>query len=307
MAINVGSKYYKNTEDGRMVIRVLNHHDDICKCCDLSSGTIKEYKDSTINDEFIELTPDMKLDIMITEDHDKTKDVYVWVYRSDMIAAGSVEPIVMLRANVYSYFKNLSAQGNEVWVGDCLNHIDNPDQKSLIELAEFEKVIESQAVSFYITDDVNDIIACLRRKFKNHVDSVLNEMSNSFAKQLNIKGFSRTLEELMFSNNFIAETQMVFNIHKVPWKIILDEDSYDKNGDIVLNEKQIKAIEDVLRKSIIDVKVISYDKDVDISKIVQYEHFMISDETNKIYLIAYRTVSEYPVDDDIARGMGLAK
>ena len=307
MAINRGSKYYKNTDDGRKVIRVLDHHNNVCKCRDLNTGNLEDFKPSQLNDEYIELNPEMKVDIMITEDHDRIKDVYAWVYRTDMIAAGSVDPIVMLRANSYSYFKNITAKGNDIWVGDCLNHIDNPDKKSLIQLAEFEKVIESQAVSFYITDDVDDIVVCLNKKFKARVDSILNEMSDRFAKQSTIKGYSRTLEELMISNNFIAETQMVFNIHRVPWKIILDQDSYDKNGDIVLNEKQLKAIEDILRKNIADVKVISYDKDVDISKIVQYEHFMISDETNTIYLIAYRTVSEYPVDDDIVRGMGLVK
>ena len=130
-------------------------------------------------------------------------------------------------------------------------------------------------------------------------------MSNKFAKQPNIKGYSRTLEELMHKNNFIDEVRMSFNIYKIEWKIILDEDSYNVNGDIILNEKQTNALEDMLRKEIADVKIIPYDKDVDISKIVQYEHVMVSDQTNQIYLIAYRKIADYKPDNDIARGMGL--
>ena len=307
MAINLGSKYYKNINDGRIVVRVLNYHDDTktAKVINLSTKETEIMEASILNDQYIELVPDMKLDIMITEDEDGTKDVYAWVYRSDYIAAGLVKAIAMLRANCYSYFKNLTAQGNDIWVGDCINSIDNPDQRALLDLAEFKKIVESQHYSLYVTDDINDIIQCIGKKFKHRIDSVLNEMSNKFAKQPNIKGYSRTLEELMHKNNFIDEVRMSFNIYKIEWKIILDEDSYNVNGDIILNEKQTNALEDMLRKEIADVKIIPYDKDVDISKIVQYEHVMVSDQTNQIYLIAYRKIADYKPDNDIARGMGL--
>ena len=307
MAINLGSKYYKNINDGRIVVRVLNYHDDTktAKVINLSTKETEIMEASILNDQYIELVPDMKLDIMITEDEDGTKDVYAWVYRSDYIAAGLVKAIVMLRANCYSYFKNLTAQGNDIWVGDCINSIDNPDQRALLDLAEFKKIVESQHYSLYVTDDINDIIQCIDKKFKGRINSVLNEMSNKFAKQPNIKGYSRTLEELMHKNNFIDEVRMSFNIYKIEWKIILDEDSYNVNGDIILNEKQTNALEDMLRKEIADVKIIPYDKDVDISKIVRYEHVMVSDQTNQIYLIAYRKIADYKPDDDIARGMGL--
>lgn len=307
MAINLGSKYYKNIDDGRIVVRVLNYHDDTktTKIINLSTKETEIIKASILNDQYIELVPDMKLDVMITEDEDGTKDVYAWVYRSDYIVAGLVKAITMLRANCYSYFKNLTAQGNDIWVGDCINSIDNPDQRALLDLAEFKKIVESQHYSLYVTDGINDIIQCINKKFKGRIDSVLNEMSNKFAKQPNVKGYSRTLEELMRKNNFIDEVRMSFNIYKIEWNIILDEDSYNANGDIILNEKQTNALEDMLRKEIADVKIIPYDKDVDISKIVQYEHIMVSDQTNQIYLIAYRKIADYKPDNDIARGMGL--
>lgn len=307
MAINIGSKYYKNTDDERIVVRVLNHREETktCKCWNINTGKNEIIDDETLNSEYIELTPEMKLNAMITKDEDGTKDVYVWVYRLDMIAGGSIEPIVMLRANVYSYFKNLSAEGNDVWVGECLNYIDNPEQKSLLDLAEFKDVEEAQTMSLYITDDASDILMCLGKKFVSKTDNVLNEMSNTFAKTPNIKGYVRSLDLLMDVNDFIGEVQMVFNIYRVPWKVVLDEDSYNSDGDIILNDKQKKALEDVLRKHITDIKIIPYDKDVDISKIIQYEHVMISDLSNIIYLIAYKKLSDYPIEDDIAVGMGV--
>ena len=213
----------------------------------------------------------------------------------------------MLRANVYSYFKNLSAKGNDIWVGECINDVDNPNQGSLMDLAEFTKVIESRHLSMYLTDNVSDLIQCVDVAFKAKVDEVLNEMSDRFTESPNIKGYARTLEELMTINDFIGETRAAFNIHKVDWKVILDEDSYDINGDIVLNGKQKQALEDILRQTIDDIRIVPYDKDVDVSKIVRFSHIMVSDATNQIYLIAYRKISDYPPDNDITRGMGLLK
>ena len=77
----------------------------------------------------------------------------------------------------------------------------------------------------------------------------------------------------------------------------------DEDGKIILNNKRIKMIEDILRKYITDVHVIKYDKDIDISKIVTNTHLMISDKMGVIYLISYVANGDYPIDNDIESSM----
>ena len=121
----------------------------------------------------------------------------------------------------------------------------------------------------------------------------------------NIKGYCRSLKELCKDNHFIEAYRSLFNITTIDWSIVLGKQSFNEDGDIILNSKQIKAIEDMIRKYITDVKVIEYGYDVDISKIVSYAHIIVSDVNEKIYLIAYRVIGDYPVDDDIAKAMGV--
>ena len=79
--------------------------------------------------------------------------------------------------------------------------------------------------------------------------------------------------------------------------------SYNSQGDLILNNKQREKLENELRKFIADIKVIKYDKDIDISRIVSRSHSMVSDSNGIIYLIAYTIIGEYPVDSDIAAAM----
>ena len=56
-----------------------------------------------------------------------------------------------------------------------------------------------------------------------------------------------------------------------------------------------------------DVKVLKYDKDIHVSKIVTNTHVMISDETENIYLISYINGGLLNVDADIERAMSIKK
>ena len=118
-----------------------------------------------------------------------------------------------------------------------------------------------------------------------------------------IKGYCETLEQLFDENNFMFNYRLLFNIAQVDFPIELD-DNTDNEGIITLNNKQIQRLEeDVLRQYITDVRVLKYDKDIDVSKIVDKTHIMISDETENIYLVSYVVTGSFPVDNDIARAM----
>ena len=94
----------------------------------------------------------------------------------------------------------------------------------------------------------------------------------------------------------------IFNITQVEFVVDIGNNKTE-DGEIILNNKQIKMIEDILRKYITDVHVIKYDKDIDISKIVTNTHLMISDKMGVIYLISYVANGDYPIDNDIESSM----
>ena len=135
------------------------------------------------------------------------------------------------------------------------------------------------------------------RKFNEVLRTIKSNNTQSM-----LKGYCETLDQLFEENNFMFNYRMIFNIAQVDFPIELDNNT-DKDGVITLNSKQISRLEDLLRAYITDVKVLKYDKDIDISKIVSKTHIMISDETENIYLVSYIVKAAYPVDNDIARAM----
>ena len=57
----------------------------------------------------------------------------------------------------------------------------------------------------------------------------------------------------------------------------------------------------MLRRYISNIRVVKYDKDIDISKIVNVQHVVVCDSENKIYLIAYDVVGYYAESEDDAQ------
>jgi hypothetical protein len=99
----------------------------------------------------------------------------------------------------------------------------------------------------------------------------------------------------------------LFNILQVDFPIVIDERSTNHEGNIVLNKKQQKKLEDAIGQYIKVIAVIKYDRDIDIAKIVSYNHIMISDKSGIIYLIAYQKIGDYKVDNDIADALGITQ
>ena len=103
-------------------------------------------------------------------------------------------------------------------------------------------------------------------------------------------------------NDFIGNYRSIFNITQIDFPIVLGKESYNAEGDIILNEKQKQRLEDMLRRYISkNIKVIKYDKDIDISKIVNVQHVVVCDSENQIYLIAYTIEGYYTNNEDDAQ------
>lgn len=303
----VGSKYYRYDKDGnREVFRVASPYMDDG---DEVVHVIRENTDDLMYiskkefDSLIQIIPDAKLDLMITQYEDpEKKDVYAWVYRTDVIAEGRSDPSLMLRQDVYSQAKNAFGTDGVAWVGECLTDQTNPTHVPLKSLAEFNEVELSYPISLYITDSIEDIINCIDTDTLGRYDSVLKKLTKYNSNE--IKGYCSTLRELMEENGFIGYFRSIFNVTQVDWAL---SGKTDDNGDLQFTEDEFNKFQDLIRKYISNVKIIEYDRDIDIHELVNTPHAMIADSNDKIYLVVYDIVSDYKteIDDDIMKAFGL--
>ena len=207
-----------------------------------------------------------------------------------------------MRQDTLSTAKNMFASDmSTVYVGECLTVKTLPSNDvKLTDLYEFDKIQTDMLIHLYIDDDLNDIMELFGDTTKIF-DDVLRGLSKKNSEV--VKGYAKSLSEFLMENDFIDNFRYIYGIVPIDFPIILGKESYDSNGNIKLNIKQINRLQDILRKYISDVNVLEYDYDLDILSIVKYSHIMVSDLNDKVYLIAYIVTGDYPVDDDVAMAM----
>ena len=257
----------------------------------------------------ISISPDAMMDIMLTEkeyQQDILNDVYVCVYKTTDILSNMVEPALILRQDTYSYTKNGIFGGddsNKVYVGDCITKDNIPFlEGDIMSICEFDKVLYNYTINLYINDKLSDILDCIPKKVHKRFDRILKPMS--YRNSDVISGYSSNLKDLLIDNKFIDNYRSVYNIIAIDFPIVIDDRSWNEDGDVILNDKQKRRIEDLLRKYITNIKVIKYDHDLDIKDIVSFKHILVSDDTETIYLIAYEETGDYPTDPDIINSLG---
>ena len=296
----LGTKYQTYIDDELVVLRLVNiKSENKFTMVDREGNKLSMTKEEL--DKCIKLDSDALLCLMTTTLDEDVRDVYACVHRTDDMRNGIKEPVMILRQNIYSSSKNAFNAGMDIYVGECLVNpkFDNDEQfKSLLE---FNTIDDTLSVALYVDDKFKDIKQFITGHNARKFNEVLRTIKSNNTQSM-LKGYCETLDQLFEENNFMFNYRMIFNIAQVDFPIELDNNT-DKDGVITLNSKQISRLEDLLRAYITDVKVLKYDKDIDISKIVSKTHIMISDETENIYLVSYIVKEAYPVDNDIARAM----
>lgn len=297
----IGTKYqiFENDElKVRRVVRAKGDDTYVLKENNTDKNFIVPGKE--LADKYIRLTPDAFLNIMIVKEPayegTEVNDVYFCVNRATDITVGVQEPALILRQNIYSKFKNISASlFGDVFIGDCATVV-NSSKEELAEFMTFEEIVKQHSVAVYIDDSENDILACIPNKFKKDINTILCLIKSSMPEMC--KGATETIEQLWEENDFIGNFKSIFNIVQTDFPIVLGKESYNSEGDIILNAKQKQRLEDLIRRYISNIRVIKYDKDIDISKIVHVHHVVVSDSENKIYLIAYDVDGYYADNND---------
>ena len=285
----IGTKYQIFEGDELKVRRVVKFKgNDVClKEKGNEQNFVVDKKE--LSDKYIRLIPDAFLNIMIVKepmfDSTDVNDVYFCVNKAVDITMGVQTPSLILRQNIYSKFKNIEAGlFGDIYIGECATVV-NSSKEELTDLMTFEEIVKQHAVAVYLDDSEEDILACIPNKFKKDINATLCSIKSSMPE--NCKGTTETLEQLWEENDFIGNYKSLFNITQIDFPIVLGPESMDANGDIKLNPKQKQRLEDILRRYISNIRVIKYDKDIDISKIVNVQHVVVCDSENIIYLIAY--------------------
>lgn len=252
-------------------------------------------------DKYVRLIPDAFMNIMIT-DKDEDPDVYICINKSSNLTQNKTAPDIIVRQSIYSVSKLQFNLTDKIYVGDCISEFTNPSGGDLSEYMQFKNIDYTASIALYVDDTLDSIINSINDEIMENINNELKDIKDKYSNDM-VEGYVDNLRDLFYNNNFICRYREIFNIMQVDWPIDLGEKSYNKDGDIILNKKQIHNIEDELRKYITNIKVIKYEKDIDISKIVSLSHLMISDSTETIYLIAYTVIGDYPIDEDIAAAM----
>lgn len=302
----LGTKYQYYVEDKLVIFRITKiKSEDKFSVIDQDGTTISMSKEQL--KKCIKLEPDAILNIMATTGEEGIRDVYGCVNRCEDMKAGYSNPVLILRQNVYSSSKNsFGGVGNDIYVGECLTDVNRDSDETFTSLMEFNTIDYSMSVALYVDDKFSDISRYITGHNAKKFDEVLRSIKSETESNPMIKGYCNTLEELFKDNGFLAHYRNIFNIAQLDFPIEL-EDNVSEDGVIALNNKQIARLEKFIRSYITDVKVLKYDKDIDISKIVGNTHMMVSDSTDSIYLISYVVSGMFEVDPDIARVMSIKK
>jgi len=297
----IGTKYQIFENDELKVRRITKFKDaDMYALKEIGSDEKFILSGQELTDKYIRITPDAFLNIMITKEPDfdgtEVKDVYFCVNRATDITMGTQEPALILRQNIYSKFKNISQNefGN-IFIGECATMV-NSSKEEMAEFMTFEEIEEQFSIAVYLDDSESDMLECIPKKLKKKIDNTLLSIKSTMADMIN--GTTESLEQLWEENDFIGNYKSIFNITQIDFPIVLGKESYNSNGDIILNEKQKERLQDMIRRYISNIRVIKYDKDIDISKIVNVQHVVVCDSENKIYLIAYEIDGYYADNAD---------
>ena len=309
----IGMKYQTYIDDELVVFRLvgIKNWDSFIMKNDKDPKKVRIIMTKDQLQSCVALQPDALMHVMNTSSNEngtEPDDVYVCVTTTDSMKEEAEKgtevppPTLILRQDLYSQVKNsfYLNEENKIMLGECQS-AKTLSREELLDMMQFKKVTEKCSIALYLDDTLKDVMECIGKRAKMF-DKALENIQAKYKENKNIGGLSSTLKSLLKDNMFMEHFRLLFNITTLDIPIELDDDG-EPSKEIVLNGKQKKYLEDLLKQYITDIKVLRYDKDIDISKIVQTTHIVVCDWNEKIYLISYVVSGAYPVDEEAKAAM----
>ena len=280
MKVNIGDKFYIIDEDRTVyiyrVIRFKNEKSIIMKC--LNTGDeIKTSIDEIVEDDGLKkLLPDAYILFNIVDLQYGMKDVIVSLFNRKDYEAGDKVPYAICRQSVEDVFSNqIKLKGDmNFYVGCSVSVKTVPEGIDYSMFSACNGIRQNLLVSAYIDDKFEDIISLVKTK---NYDTVLSTLYNA-NKNPSMFGYCKDLRQLLQYTDFMYDFRQCFNI--VPVNIEIDINS--KGLDI----NQIRYIEFLLQKEVLQNCIYPYNKNIDLDKI-QCEYMIISDVNENIFVLEY--------------------
>lgn len=227
--------------------------------------------------EYTRIKPDGYITFSIISIYEDYKDVIITLHRKkDIDENGMSKPYCACRQNITNVFANQIIQGDYTFVGMSMNIDSAPIDVPYEMILSCDKVIESQIVSIYIDDTLDQILSYINtRKY----DEVLCNIKSITKQNDKLIGYCETLKELLVDTEFMQDFYSAYNIIKVPFKVVL----IDENEII---PTQRKYLEDELKCEMFKTYLIKYSREIDLGKIKR-EYILVSDDDNDLYVLGY--------------------
>jgi hypothetical protein len=256
-----------------------------------------------LEEDYRLLPPDAYINFNIVELNDNINDIIVTMHKAEDMNTLNTEPYCVMRQNIINIFSNyIKAYDNDYEVGMTMSIESVPEGTDYHIMTACNNIKENIMTAAYLDENLNDLISPIRGArmtlinstlywlYKDHIKSIPEQYREEAEQVKNHRGYCQTLYDLMVNTEFMYDYERAFGITKFKDINILEStirgDTY--NGCII-DELAVKKIEKAYGIIMFNPIFISYDMDIDISRISN-EKLLIKDETDKLYICAYKGI-----------------
>lgn len=247
----------------------------------------------TLRDEYVEIRPDALMNILVTdsEDIEGGADIYICLHKIDQLAEGNQVPSVIIRQNVIDDEDTGKPEQVVATLRIGGAAFDPFNEGKCKEFMALKEVDACYSMYLYVDDTLDTICKIIEVcDVNDELTKAFNHIRNKLGLAADIvEGLCSNIRELMTTQHFMYYFRAMFNITQVDWPVEFSQTKYE--GDTIkFNNKQTQKLAELLDMNpdqLHNAFALRYEKDIDISKIVSYKHILISDSTEKIYLVVY--------------------
>lgn len=253
-----------------------------------------------------QLVPDGIITASIVDVHGN-KDVVVTMTRMVDIAVTNI-PLVICRQSITDFFYTyLSNEENHNQVGISVTQETCPANINFAATLACDGIDFFQVAHIYINDTAEDILKLFNLpKF----DEVLSKLFAEHVKSTNNpalmlkrwdSGWCKTLNDLLYTNNFWVDVDQMFNISDVDFNL---EDYLEENVDpagkkyLQLNDEAREFFTHTYKINISNTIVIEFDHDVDLGEFANVNYMKIRSKNGKLHIMTYYVNGEF-IESDI--------
>ena len=238
MKVVIGEKYYKETEYGAEILRVLtDSNPNMIKCSVNNSLSRIKISPERLAKEYIKITPHATIAFSIAK-VGELEDVIIMVHRKEDIEHKKTFPYIVCRQCITDLFANtINPNYNNLITGFCVSEESLPEKVPMETILACDGMIESEMIAVYMNDNLQDILKMVKPKkydtalynlFVDHIRYKYKDKQKDYLSRDIVDGYSRTLKGLMQDNEFMYEFNRGFGIY--PLTIDVSREELEKNS-----------------------------------------------------------------------------